>query len=379
MADHNEARILALVTHSPGVSRVDLQTLLDLPPTTVTSAVSRLLRRGAVVEAPGEARRAAPGRRPALLHPPGEQRLLGLVSWSRSGLRTVLLDFAGDERGAWQYPADAADPLAAPMAALRDAGGDRLTAVVVAVAQPYQQGVGSPAQPQEAPARPQRATWLTSFATDPAPAWSRRAGVPVLFENDANLEALGEAVYGAAAGEANVIYIKLGEGVIGAGLVLNGRLYRGANGFAGELAHVHLADGGDLCVCGGRGCLLTKLGPALLGSIRETFGAGVSFSDVLARASAGDPGPVRILGDVGRMVGGVTANLVTFLNPSALVVGGTLGPAGRIVTDGLREAVGRYTSPVAASAVRVVGGALGERAELLGAIAVARDEAVARG
>jgi predicted NBD/HSP70 family sugar kinase len=378
MTDSSEARILALVAHSAGVSRVDLQARLGLPPTTVTSAVGRLLRRGAVTETAGQARRATSGRRPALLYPAGEQRLLGLVSWSRTGLRAVLCDFAGTELQDWQYPVTAADPLADPMAALKQAAGGRLIAVVVSVSQPYQQGVGSPAQPGEASLRLPQPGWLARFETDPAPVWSQRMAVPVLFENDANLEALGEAVSGAAAGEKCVIYIKLGERTTGAGLVLDGRLYRGASGFAGELAHVHLVDDGNLCVCGGRGCLLTRLGPALVESIRETFGADVSFSDVLARAIAGDRGPVRILGDIGRMVGTVTANLVTFLNPSALVIGGTLGPATRIVVDGLRESVEHFTSPVAASAVRIVAGDLGNRAELLGAIAVSREQAVAQ-
>jgi predicted NBD/HSP70 family sugar kinase len=271
------------------------------------------------------------------------------------------------------------DPLAEPMAELARIAAGRMIAVVVSVAQPYQQGVGSPAQPQggtaSETARP-RAGWLTPFADDPAVAWSERLGVPVLFENDANLEAAGEAVQGAAAGEANVVYVKLGERSTGAGLILDGHLYRGANGFAGELAHVHFADNGKLCQCGGRGCLSTRLGPALLESIHETFGPDMTFRDVLARAEAGDPGPGRILGDVGRMVGRVMANLVTFLNPSVLVVDGTLGPAARFVAEGLRDSIEHYTSPIAASALRIEVGSLGERADLFGAIAVARDHAV---
>lgn len=378
MVDRNEARILALVTHSPGISRVDLQARLDLPPTTVTSAVGRLLRRGEITEAPGQAKRSTSGRRPSLLHPADGARLLGAVSWSRAGIRTVLCDFAGNERQAWQQPAAAEDPLAAPMAALASAARGRLAAVVVSVTQPYQQGVGTPALVPDGGAGPAKATWLTRFEADPAPAWSQRLGVRVLFENDANLAAVGEAVYGAAAGEDNVIYIQLGEGAAGAGLVLGGHLYRGANGFAGELAHVHFADNGILCSCGGRGCLSTVLGPALIGSIRETFGPEVSFADVLSRAAAGEPGPARIICDLGRIVGSVTANLVTFLNPSALVIGGTLGPAVRIVIDGLRESVEQNTSPVAASAVRIVAGTLGDRAGILGAVAVARDQAVSR-
>lgn len=376
--DRSEARILALVTYSPGVSRGDVRARLDLPPTTINSAVGRLLRQGQIAESPDPAKRSMSGRRPSLLLPAGGLRLLGLVSWSHARVETVLADFAGNELRVWEHPATDEEPLAAPIAALEQAGNGRMITVVVSVAQPYHQGVGSPRPPRNAPGRP-RAGWLARFdETDPARAWSARLGIPVLFENDANLEAVGESVYGAASGEANVIFVKLGERTTGAGLILDGRLYRGANGFAGELAHVHFVDNGRLCVCGGRGCLTTRLGNALIESIHETYGQDVTFSDVLLRADAGDPGPARILGDVGRMVGSVLANLVTFLNPSVLVVGGTLGPAARVVIDGLRESVEQLTSPVAASALRIAAGALGEKAELLGAIAVARDYALAQ-
>lgn len=376
--DHSEARILALVTFSPGLSRGQVRARLGLPATTISSAVGRLLRQGQLAETPDPARRTTSGRRPSLLLPAGGSRLLGLVSWSPARLQTVLADFAGNQLRAWQHPAAGAGPLAAPLAALEQAAGGRMIAAVVSVAQPYQQGVGSPRAWPDTPDRRGQAGWLRLAEADPARAWSARLGLPVLFENDANLEAVGEAVYGAAAGEANVIFVKLGERTTGAGLVLDGRLYRGANGFAGELAHVHFADDGRLCQCGGRGCLSTRLGGALIESIHETYGPDITFADVLARADAGDPGPARILGDVGRMVGSVLANLVTFLNPSVLVIDGTLGPAARIVIDGLRKSVEQLTSPIAASALRIAAGTMGERAELLGAIAVAQEDALAR-
>lgn len=377
--DRSEARILALVTYSPGVSRGDVRARLDLPATTINSAVGRLLRQGQIAESPDPAKRSISGRRPSLLLPAGGLRLLGLVSWSYAGVDTVLADFAGNKLRVWEHPTTGEEPLAAPIAALEQAGNGRMIAVVVSVAQPYHQGVGSPQARRNAPGGCPQAGWLARFdETDPARAWSARLGMPVLFENDANLEAVGESVYGAASGEDNVIFVKLGERATGAGLVLDGRLYRGANGFAGELAHVHLADNGKLCMCGGRGCLTTRLGNALIESIHETYGQDVTFSDILLRADAGDPGPARILGDVGRMVGSVLANLVTFLNPAVLVVGGNLGPAARVVIDGLRESVEQLTSPVAGSALRIAAGALGGKAELLGAIAVAQDYAVAR-
>jgi MarR family len=118
MIDRSEARILALVAYSPGVSRIDLQARLDLPATTVTSAVGRLLRRGEIIEEADHTRRPSPGRRPSLLHPAAGPRLLGFVSWSHARVRAVLCDFAGQELQACQYPVTEEDPLAGPMAEL---------------------------------------------------------------------------------------------------------------------------------------------------------------------------------------------------------------------------------------------------------------------
>src|ERR1700742_1945090 len=380
MVDRNEARILALVAYSQGVSRTELQAQLDLPATTVNSAVGRLLQRGEIAEAADDAKRSRTGRRPARLHLAAGDRRIGFVSWSwlDSRVRAVLADLGGRELNAWQYGAGAGDPLADPLTRLASEGSDAMIAIVVSVAQPYQQGVGSPHQAQGWPslASAPNPEWLLPSAADPARAWSERLDVPVLFENDANLEAVGESVLGVASDQTNVVYVKLGDRSIGAGLILDGRLYRGANGFAGELAHVHFSDNGKLCICGGRGCLSTSLGASLLESIHETFGAQVTFRDLLARADAGDPGPARILGDVGRMIGGVMANLITFLNPSMLVVDGTLGSAARFVVVGLRESIEHLTSPIAASALQIRPGSLGKRADLLGAIAVAREHAL---
>jgi predicted NBD/HSP70 family sugar kinase len=381
MIDRSEARILALVAYSQGVSRTDLQAQLDLPATTVNSAVGRLLRRGEIAEVADDTKRSRTGRRPARLHLAAGDRLIGFVSWSwlDSRVRALLTDPGGRELSTWQYGAAGDEPLAEPLTRLAREASDRMIAIGVSVAQPYQQGVGSPNQSQGWPnlAAAPNPEWRLPSAADPARAWSERLGVPVLFENDANLEAVGESVMGAASGETNVVYVKLGDRSIGAGLILDGRLYRGANGFAGELAHVHFADNGKLCICGGRGCLSTSLGASLLESIHETFGAEVTFRDLLARADAGDPGPARILGDVGWMIGGVMANLMTFLNPSVLVVDGALGSAARFVVDGLRESIEHLTSPVAASALQIRAGSLGDRADLFGAIAVAREHALA--
>src|ERR1700761_2258120 len=148
MIDRNEARILALVAYSQGVSRTDLQAQLGLPATTVNSAVGRLLRRGDIAEVADDTKRSRTGRRPARLHLAAGDRLIGFVSWSwlDSRVRALLTDLGGRELSAWQYGAGAGDPLAEPLNRLASAGAGAMLAIVVSVAQPYQPGGGSPHQ-----------------------------------------------------------------------------------------------------------------------------------------------------------------------------------------------------------------------------------------
>jgi predicted NBD/HSP70 family sugar kinase len=380
-----EDRMLALIGRADGLSRIDLAQRLDLPLATATSAVSRLLRRGDLVETPDPARRSKAGRRPGLLRLAGDRPLLGVVSWSPTRLRTTLATFGAEIIERADHPAnhpggdpdrgDARSRLAAPMASLQRSRGGRLSAVVVAVPAPYQRGVGSPQHRRTAP--PSAGTppsWLAAFDGDPAAGWSERLGVPVLFENDANLAMLGEVSAGVARGSTDIVYLKLDARGTGSGLLVGGRIHRGASGFAGELAHVHVDDDGPLCACGGRGCLSMRLGPVLLDSIRAVYGSSTTFADVRQQAHAGDPGSIRILNDVGRTVGRPLADLVTFLNPAAVVIDGSLGPAARFVAEGVREAIERYAAPVATAAVRILVGSLGNEADLHGAVALVRSE-----
>ena len=157
---------------------------------------------------------------------------------------------------------------------------------------------------------------------------SRRLDLPVAVDNDANLGALAEASQGAGRGLTDVIYVMLSSG-IGSGLVLGGRLHRGANGFAGELGHVAVVEKGAVCRCGNRGCLETVASTdALLELLRPTHGAGLTVARMLELVDAGDRAAKRVLYDGGRAVGRVLAGFISLIDPQAIVVGGELSPAG---------------------------------------------------
>jgi predicted NBD/HSP70 family sugar kinase len=203
-----------------------------------------------------------------------------------------------------------------------------------------------------------------------AVAAAERLGVPVSVQNDANLGSLGEAEYGAGRGHGSLVYVKL-EHSVGVGLVINGRLHTGASGFAGELGHVQVRDDGELCACGGRGCLAAIVGSSLQDFVQRSYEERLALPQVLALAAEREPAVRRVFADLGRMAGRPLASFCTMFDPSAVILGGSLGAAGQYVLDGIRESIDRHAAPVVADSVVVIPGELGDRAELLGGAALA--------
>ena len=198
-----------------------------------------------------------------------------------------------------------------------------------------------------------------------------RLSLPVEIENDANLGALAELTWGSGRGCTNFTYIKAATG-IGAGIVIDGRLLRGASGTAGEIGHTTLDGDGALCYCGNRGCLETVAsGPAIVNLVGIGDGAGLTLGRVIAMAAEGDIRCRRALSDAGREIGIAIAGLCNLINPERVVVGGALSRAGDLVLDPIRGSIRRYAIQAAAERVEVVPAVFVERAELLGCLALA--------
>ena len=152
------------------------------------------------------------------------------------------------------------------------------------------------------------------------------------------------------------------------------RVHRGASGFAGEIGHLHVDDDGPLCACGGRGCLVSRI-PSLLAGLDALYGRRIDTPELLRLAAAGEPGPARVLTDLGRLLGRRVADLCTVLNLDAVIVGGEVGAATDLVAAGIREQIDLYAPPIARSAVTTVTSSLGVRAALLGAVGVVQQAA----
>lgn len=210
---------------------------------------------------------------------------------------------------------------------------------------------------------------------------SDRLGLPVLAENDANAAALGEARRGAGFGAGNVIFVTVSTG-IGAGLILNGRIYRGAAGFAGEVGHMVVKPDGLLCGCGRRGCLETvasgtAMGRAaytavqegrgtLLSQLAEENGGRLGAPQVFAAAQLGDTAAADILADAVYFLGISLVNLVNLLNPEVIVIGGGVAAAGEQFLQPLRETVAHNAIPPAAAGCALRGAKLGMAAGVVG-------------
>jgi len=190
-------------------------------------------------------------------------------------------------------------------------------------------------------------------------------------DNDANLGALGEYVWGAGQHSADLVYVKVATG-IGAGIVLDGRLYRGSAGTAGELGHITLDARGPVCRCGNRGCVeLSAGGRALLRHARVTHPQLDSLVELVELATLGDPGCRRLLADAGRQLGFALGGLLNLINPDRIVVGGELGAATELLLEPLRRGLADTAMAAAAAAAEVVSTELGARASALGGVALA--------
>nr|WP_084697646.1 ROK family transcriptional regulator [Glaciibacter superstes] len=201
----------------------------------------------------------------------------------------------------------------------------------------------------------------------------RRMNSPVFVDNAANLSALAELRLGAARGRRDAVFIDVGDG-IGAGLILNGQVFRGHNGSAGEFGHTTIRENGPLCRCGNRGCLEAIAGgPAILEHLRPTHGA-LKLGDVVSRAMAGDPGCAREIADAGRHIGVAAANLCNLFDPERLIIGGELAKAGELLLGPIRHATERSVIVGDDALPDIVQGQLGVRAATLGAVSFAIDQ-----
>jgi len=194
---------------------------------------------------------------------------------------------------------------------------------------------------------------------------------PVLIENDANLGALAEWRHGRGRGHRNIVFVKASSG-LGAGLILDGELFRGSDGTAGEIGHVTLDERGPLCRCGSRGCLEAYVSSRTALALMDEHMPGADLDAVIAAARSGDVAARRAIEDAGLHLGWGLAALINLVAPELVIVGGDMARAGDLLIEPALTGVRRHALPDAAP-TEVVAAQLGERASLIGALTLAID------
>lgn len=371
LRESNRARIVDAIKQFGGLTQVELAGATGLSAATVSNIVKELNSLGVIQTSPST-RSGRRAQHVTLARSPG---LVGAVQFEIRHMRVALADSAGTIVSEHQLPLgndhradaglDRAALLLADMLETVDAQSTELEAVAVAIPAPVDGATGRITSPGIM--RGWDNVAIAQVMRD-------RINKPVHVVNTSNLGALGELRYGAALGAQQAMYIHCGQR-IGSGLILNGQLYWGASGSAGEFGHLTTNIDGPICRCGNRGCLETEAGGnVLLESLRVSHGV-LTLKDMLRYAQEGDIGCARVISDAGRAIGMAAANIANVFNPELFVIGGDLAQSGATLLDPIREAIERFALPSAADAVRVVPGTLGTNAEILGAISYAIDKA----
>jgi glucokinase-like ROK family protein len=370
--ERNRARVLARLREAGAASRAELARRTGLSRTTVASIVADLEQEGTLVER-GNGSVASPrGGRPArvLFFSRAAGVVLG-IDFGKRHLRVAAADLSHAILAEAERPMRTDEPAESGLSTAVELADEVLAEAGVARTDVIGVGLGLPGPIDMRSGRVGSSSILPGWVgVRAAEALGSRLGLPVQVDNDANLGALAELHWGAATGRRNAAYLKVSTG-IGAGLIVNGRLFHGSGGMAGEIGHTIIQEQGPVCRCGKRGCLETLAGAAaLVELLRGTHGPELTTQQLLEAAADGDSGARRVIADAGRYIGTAVATLCDLLNPELIVVGGELRAAGDLLLDPLREQVHRHAIPATARALEIVPSALGPRAELLGTLAL---------
>lgn len=345
------------------VTQAELARVTGLAPATVSNIVRELTAAGLVETEPGS------GRRGTTVRIARSAGLVAGVDFGHSHVAVALGDLAGGLLGEERRPLDPdhayADGLAAAGELL-----DGLLAAEGSGARPRNIGMGLPAPILDDLVRSTAILpgWVGVNAREVA---SAHFGSPVHIENDANLGALAEHRQGVARGSGTSVFVKISSGV-GAGLIVENKLFRGAGGTAGEIGHLTLDESGPVCRCGSRGCLeayasVVSVQAMMAGQLPDT-----GIDGIVAAAREGNVSALRTLEDAGLHLGWGLAAVVNLLNPDLVVVGGEMARAGDLLLGSVRIGLRRHALDTAAS-TPVVASELGERASLVGAVLLAAE------
>ncbi|HEX5540380.1 MAG TPA: ROK family transcriptional regulator [Micromonospora sp.] len=376
--NRHQARLLRLLRDNGPRSRAELHDTIDLSRAKITGEIDRLIERGLIEQAGLAASRG--GRRSSLVKISERAHFLG-VDIGATSIKVAVTD---GELNVLTHLREALDLRTEPEVVIKraldlvgkaraDTGAMQLVGAGIGLPGPVARD-GLPVSPPLVPG------WDAYPVRD---VFSAELGCPVLIENGVNAMALGEKHAGIAKSFDDFLFIKIGTG-ISAGIILDGDVYRGTTGSAGDIGHMRIEDGGPTCVCGNTGCLESFFGgTALARDAMAAARAGESESlarrlaevgtltaaDVAIATSEGDPVAIELVRDGAHRLGQVLVGLVSFFNPGLVVIGGGFARIGPTLLPEIRSVVYRRSAPLATGNMPIV---LSEMGDLAGAVGAAR-------
>ncbi|KRF02893.1 hypothetical protein ASG88_05910 [Nocardioides sp. Soil777] len=346
------------------VTQADIARQTGLAPATVSNIVRELAATGLLEVEPGSGRR---GTTVALARSAG---LVAGIDFGHSHVAVALGDMTGSLIAEERHRLNAGHPHTEGLDRAHDlleqllagAGLERATIRTIGLGLPAPMTAGVVRSSAILPG------WVGVNAPEAA---GKRFGAVVHIDNDANLGALAEHRHGVARGHDSSVFVKVSSGV-GAGIVLEDRLFHGNGGTAGEIGHLTLDENGPVCRCGSRGCLEAYTSTVALQSMMELQMPGASVDEIVRAARDGNVSALRALEDAGLHLGWALASVVNLLNPALVVVGGEMARAGELLLESARIGLRRHALDAVAS-TPVVASELGERASLIGAVLLAAE------
>lgn len=385
----NKHAVLDQIRFTPGgISRAELAHRMDLSRAAMTTIVNDLLKSGIVHET--ESRNGQSGRPPIMLQiNPTRGRVIG-IDMGATHLTIALANLASQVIDEIEIPFDITqgpipclaqtDALLTELLEKNDTRIEHILAIGMGVPGPIANQSGGVIAPPIMPGWdgfPIRKEMETKWR------------VPISLNNDAELGMLGEWAFGAGRGEDYLAYIKVGSG-IGAGLLMNGQVYQGATGSAGEIGHLTIEENGPRCDCGSNGCLEALAGgKAIAHQAYEVVKSGkpslltsmgppeeLTARDVVAAARRGDLPSQQIITRAGSYLGIAIAGVVNLFNPRVIIIGGGVSQIGDLFLQPIRDTVKRRSLAGAAQVIKINTAILHRRSSIMGAIVQALSTAL---
>jgi predicted NBD/HSP70 family sugar kinase len=362
--------VLGLVRTAGAITRGELMARTGLGRSTVSQRIDLLLAHGLVREL-GEGPSTG-GRPPSTLvfNPAAGVVLAAALGATHS--RVALTDLSGDPQAEQSAEIEISAGPERVLSWVQERFAELLAQTGHTAREVRAIGVGVPGPVEFATGQPVNPPIMPGWDGFAIPDWLRQHyPVEILVDNDVNIMALGEHSKRWASCE-HLLFVKVGTG-IGCGIVVNGAIYRGAQGAAGDIGHIRLADYGEvICECGNSGCVEAVASGRALARVLHARGYDATNSrDVVRLARDHNPDAVQVVRQAGRNLGEVLASLVNALNPHVVVIGGDLAQAHEQLFAGVREVVYQRSTALATRHLQIVPSALEDQAGVTGAAVMA--------